>query len=187
MRTASAGCGVLRQNTKRRSWLAPPLITLLFPDGLQLPITCGRRPHGRRRVTGCHRRVAGCRAIARWHATGCHAIERRHVRIHVLRWDALHWNGKGRWKVFRSRRRAIPGRGLRRHRPCGRLRRDIVRHRHSQSDVHPSRGYIPSRPRGPCRGRCRCRNSLIRNSPWARTGRARIRSSHRHRQAEHRC
>ena len=69
----------------------------------------------------------------------------------------------------------------------GRLRREICRHRHSQSDGCPSRGYSHSPPTGPCPRRSRYKNNLSRNIPWERTDTVHIRSSRTNRWAGRQC
>ena len=57
----------------------------------------------------------------------------------------------------------------------------------SQSDGCPSRGYSPSRPRAPCQGRCRYRNTPARSSHWARRRTEHSRSSRTRSLVERRC
>ena len=158
----------------------------------QQVVTCVRHRHvlhPRRHVR--RRRHAEQKRAVRWHEKVLHAMRAGRwfaPLSHGLRWGALHLIGRLRCcGPLHHRRCALPGR---RGQSCcdwplRRLRRDSCRHRRSRTDARPSRGHSPSRPTGPCPGRCRCRSTLARNSHRASRRRAHSRSSHIDKPAAH--
>jgi len=162
---------------------------------LQVSAVRRRRRVRRYREIGPRLDVRRCREIRHLelHAKPKHeklgpAMSAGHCYVQLpygQRWAARRWNGERQRSREPVHRRRLGRRCCDRTR--AQVRRGICRRLRSQSDDRPSRGCSPSRPMGPCPGRCRCRSTPVRNNPWGRTGRAHSHSSRTDSSVERRC